>query len=448
MSEAQNSDSGTPATRPAEPELAYLQGFANELESEALAGALPRGLNSPQAPPLGLYSELVSGSAFSAPRALNRRSYMFRIRPTAFAGAYQQLDPGLFLTPPLELPPHPEAMRWNPIRRSDFEGDFLDGLTTICGNGSPASASGMALHMFRATRSMVNRAFSNADGEFLIIPQDGDIRVITELGIIDATPSELVLVPRGIKFRVDLRGDFARGIVAENFGHPFILPDLGLIGSFGLANSLDFEHPVAAYENHDAPTQLVHKLAGRLWAAEIDHSPFDVVAWRGNLLPCKYDMRKFVAMGTATVDHPDPSIYCALTSPLHPVTGSNIDFMIVPPRWIVAEKTFRPPGFHRNGVAEIGGLVYGRLEHKAESDGGGSISLSNNFTPHGPDVQTVEAARKAPLAPQKVDGTLFFIFESRYPMGMSRTAWEMEERKRDFTAGWRQFPKIFPGQGR
>lgn len=422
----------------------YLAGFGAEFESEALAGALPIGMNSPQKMPYGLYSELVSGTAFSAPRALNRRSYLFRIRPSTSDGAYRPIPNGSFLTPPLDLPPNPEPMRWSAIQPGDFEGDFLEGLTTICGNGSPEAATGMALHMYRATRSMTNRAFSNADGEFMIIPQDGDIRVVTELGVIDATPSELVLIPRGIKFRVDLPNGFARGVVAENYGHPFILPDLGLIGSFGLANGLDFQNPVAAFEDIDAPTEIVHKLAGRLWATELDHSPFDVVAWRGNLLPCKYDMRKFVAMGTATVDHPDPSIYCALTSPLHPVTGGNLDFMIVPPRWMVAEKTFRPPGFHRNAVAEIGGLVYGRLEHKAETDGGGSISLSNNFTPHGPDVKTVNVARDAPLQPMKIENTLFFIFESRFPMGMSQTAQDMTERKRDFTQGWRGFPKRFP----
>lgn len=423
---------------------AYLAGFGNEFQSEAMTGALPVGLNSPQKMPYGLYSELVSGTAFSAPRALNRRSYMFRIRPSAFDGSYQEIDARNFRTPPLDLPPNPEPMRWSSISPDGFSGDFLDGLTTICANGSPDSHQGMALHMYRATRSMRNRAFSNADGEMMIIPQRGEIRIVTELGIIDATPSDLVLIPRGIKFRVELFDKLAVGVVAENYGHPFILPDLGLIGSSGLANALDFENPVASYEDIDEPTEIVHKLAGRLWSAELDYSPFDVVAWRGNLLPCKYDMRKFVAMGTATVDHPDPSIYCALTSPLHHVTGGNCDFMIVPPRWMVAENTFRPPGFHRNTVAEIGGLVYGRLEHKAEADGGGSVSLSNNFTPHGPDVKTVEMHREIALAPQKIEDTLFFIFESRFPMGMTQVAVDMPERKRDFTAGWRNFPKRFP----
>ncbi|MEJ2411165.1 MAG: homogentisate 1,2-dioxygenase, partial [Novosphingobium sp.] len=262
-------------------------------------------------------------------------------------------------------------------------------------------------------------------------------------GVIEATPSELVLIPRGVKFRVELMGAFARGLVYENYGHPWMLPELGLIGSNGNANAIDFEAPVASFEDLDVQTQVIQKLAGKFWAIDLDHSPFDVVAWRGSLTPYKYDMRKFVSMGTATVDHPDPSIFCALTSPTHYISGCNADFMILPPRWIVGDHTLHLPGFHRNSVTEISSIVCG-LPVKDGVDLNGSIGVTNNWGAHGPDARAFEAAREANLDPHRVNDLISVLVETRYPMEFTRAAMEMKERIPDFNAGWTGYVKRFP----
>lgn len=425
--------------------LRYHLGFANEFASEALAGALPQGQNSPQQPAFGLVSELVSGTAFTAPRALNRRSYLFRIRPSTVSTPFRTYAHPTFLTPPLSDSPYPGALRWGPAAIPKRDADFLDGLFTYCANGSPRLQHGAAFHLYRANRAMTGRAFSNGDAEMLILPQEGGLRLVTEAGVMTLDPGEVAIVPRGMKLRVDLAGPYARGFVCENFGLPFVLPELGLIGSHGLANAIDFQSPTAAFEDSDAPVELVHKLGGQLWATEIDHSPFDVVAWRGNWAPVKYDMRRFMVMGTVGVDHPDPSIYCALTSPSHHVAGGNVDFMILPPRWIVAEQTFRPPGYHRNSVAEILGLIEGSNESRAGGFPPGSISLHNPWTSHGPDVGTFERARVAPLSPQKIEETLIFMLESRYPFELAGQALEADFRLLDCEKAWAGFTKRFPG---
>ncbi|MBP8232147.1 MAG: homogentisate 1,2-dioxygenase [Rhizorhabdus sp.] len=434
----------TPALAATKAGLSYQLGFANEFATEALPGALPEGQNSPQRPAYGLVSELVSGTAFSAPRALNRRSYLFRIRPSTIAGAFQAREHPNFLTPPLTPDPYPGALRWGPASLASASGDFFDGLFTFCANGSPRAQQGMAFHLYRAGRSMEQRVFSNADAEMLILPQEGAICLVTEAGIIDLAPGEVGIVPRGMKLRVDLPGGPARGFVCENFGLPFVLPDLGLIGSHGLANAVDFQVPVAAYEESDSPVELIHKLCGTFWTAELDHSPFDVVAWRGNWAPVKYDMMRFMVMGTVGVDHPDPSIYCALTSPSHQVTGGNVDFMIIPPRWLVAEHTFRPPGYHRNSLAEILGLIEGSNESRAGGFPPGSISLHNPWTAHGPDVDTLEGARVAPLAPQKIEEALIFMLETRYPLDVAAQAMDADFRIANCEKAWGGFTKRFP----
>ncbi|MET0376859.1 MAG: homogentisate 1,2-dioxygenase [Rhizorhabdus sp.] len=426
--------------------MIYQLGFANEFASEALENALPQGQNSPQQVAYGLVSELVSGTAFSAPRALNRRSYLFRIRPSTIAGKFESLAHPSFQGPPLALDPYPGALRWGPAGMPTAATDFFDGLFTYCANGSPKQQQGMAFHLYRANRSMTGRAFSNADAEMLILPQEGTLRLVTETGLIDLAPGEVAIVPRGMKLRVDLLDGPARGFMCENFGLPFVLPELGLIGSHGLANAVDFQAPVAAYEDSDEPVELIHKIYGSLWATTIDHSPFDVVAWRGNWTAVKYDMRRFAVMGTVGMDHPDPSIYCALTSPSHHVAGGNVDFMIMPPRWIVAENSFRPPGYHRNSVAEILGLIQGANESRAGGFPPGSISLHNPWTAHGPDVGTFEVARTATLQPQKIEDTLIFMIESRFPLELSRQAVEADFRLTGCEKAWAGFTKRFPGE--
>ena len=424
--------------------LQYQLGLANEFASEAIAGALPQGQNSPQKLPFGLVSELVSGTTFSAPRTLNRRSYLFRIRPSTLANPFERLDNGSFLTPPLPIEPYPGALRWGPAEIPSVPTDFLDSLLTVCGNGSPKSQNGMALHIYNASVSMKGRAFANADGEMLIVPQQGSILVVTEMGRLDVAPGEFLLIPKGMKIRVELPGAASRGLVCENYGLPFVLPELGLIGSHGLANAIDFQAPVAAFEDDDGPVQLVQKFAGNLWATELDHSPFDVVAWRGNWAPAKYDMQRFGVMGAAGVDHPDPSIFCALTSPSNHIAGGNVDVMVLPPRWVVAEHTFRPPGYHRNSVAEIMTLIQGTSESRASAFPPGSLSVHNPWTPHGPDSKTFEAARVAPLQPMKIDGALMFMLETRYPLELTPLAMAAPFRQSKPSQGWGGFQKRFP----
>jgi homogentisate 1,2-dioxygenase len=421
----------------------YMLGFGNEFESQAEPGALPSGQNCPQSLKYGLVSELISGTTFSAPRALNRRSYLFRIRPSVVHGNFERAASSNFVSAPFAAAPDPNQMRWGAYRLPDEPTDFLEGIMTICGNGDVKSQTGTAIHWFACNRSMIDQAFSNADGEMLCIVQYGQLRFVTELGILNCGVGEIAVVPRGVKFRVELPDGPARGFVCENYGAPFRLPELGLIGSTGLANAYDFLVPVAAYEDIERPIRWIHKYGGNLWSSQLDHSPFDVVAWRGNNAPYKYDMRRFVAMGTATVDHPDPSIYCALTSPSDFVAGGNVDLMILPERWLVAEHTFRPPGFHRNSVAEFLSIVVGRHDSKGASFEPGGASLHNNWAPHGPDAITLERGRTASPTPQKLDNTLVFMLETRYPLQVTTAALESPARERDYAQGWAGFKKQF-----
>ena len=426
-------------------ERGYQTGFGNELESEAVAGALPLGQNSPQQHPLGLFSELISGTTFSAPRALNRRTYLFRVRPSVIHGRFVPTAHPTFLTPPLGLPPSPNQLRWDPWPMPSDPTDFLDGIATICGNGAPSGQQGMAIHVYRANRPMTDRFFVNADGEMLLIPDRGGLEVATEMGRMEVHPGELALVPRGVRFRADPIDADARGFICENYGLPFRLPELGLIGSNGLANAADFQIPEAAFEVREQPCTLINKFDGHFWSAALPHSPLDVVAWRGSYVPYKFDMRRFVAMGTATVDHPDPSIFCALTSPSDDVLGGNADLMVLPPRWAVAEHSFRPPGFHRNCVAEFLAIVVGQHEAKASGFQPGGTSLHNHWAAHGPDAETYELGRVASQAPRKIDGSLVFMIETRRPLQLSPMAAEAPQLQPSYADGWQAMAVRYSG---
>ena len=422
-------------------ELAYMNGLGNEFETEAIAGTLPIGQNSPQKVAHGLVSELVSGTTFTAPRAHNRRSYVFRIRPSVVHGRFERVDGGNVRTPPFDLPPSPNNISWGPVGKLAATGDFIDGLATLCGNGSPNSQSGMAVHVYSAVRSMRDRVFADTDGELMIVPQNGRIRVFTELGRLDVGLGEIAVVPRGLKFRVELLGDRADGFVFENFGLPLRLPELGLIGTNGLANVNDFEIPVAAFEDQDRPVQLIHKFGGNLWAASLEHSPLDVVAWRGSLYPYKYNLDRFVAMGTLTVDHPDPSIFALLTSPSDPVLGPNFDVMALTPRWLVSERSFRPPGYHRNCVVEFSIFLAGDFGGKELA--AGSSVLNNNWSPHGPGTKLLEVGREAESSPQKIEDQKILLFESRFPMQITKFAETVMPQVSNFTDQWGGFTKRF-----
>jgi len=420
----------------------YLIGFGNHFATEAVAGALPEGQNSPQKVPFGLYAEQLSGTAFTAPRAENKRSWLYRLRPTASHKPYRPYRGAALLRsgPFNELPPTPNRLRWDPLALPDTPTDFVDGLVTYGGNGDVAVGAGMGIHLYAANRSMDRRAFQNADGEMLIVPQQGELTIVTELGRFEVTPLQIALIPRGLRFRVELSGP-SRGYVAENYGQPFRLPDLGPIGSNGLANPRDFETPTAWYEDEDGPHEIVQKFQGRLWTTTLDHSPFDVVAWHGNLAPCRYDLRRFNTINTVSFDHSDPSIFTVLTSPSeHPGTA-NCDFVIFPPRWMVAEQTFRPPWFHRNVMSEFMGLIEGAYDAKEGGFAPGGASLHNQMAGHGPDRASYEKAVAADLKPHKIDGTMAFMFESRWVIRPTRWAMESPLCQLDYDDCWADFEK-------
>ncbi|MDE3165631.1 MAG: homogentisate 1,2-dioxygenase [Acidobacteriota bacterium] len=426
--------------------LEYQSGFGNEFATEAVRGALPVGQNSPRQAPLGLYTEQLSGSAFTAPRGQNRRTWTYRIRPSVthkpFSEARQIPLRGDGL--PGE-PTSPNQLRWSPFEIPSAPTDFVDGLIPIARNGDPAEQNGVAIHVYTANQPMQGRYFYTADGELLLVPQQGALRIATELGVLDAAPGEIAVIPRGIKFRVDLPDGPARGYVCENYGLPFRLPDLGPIGANGLANPRDFLAPVAAYEDLDGDYRIVARFLGRLWEAEIDHSPLDVVAWHGNYTPYKYDLARFNCINTVSFDHPDPSIYTVLTSPTAIAGTANCDFAIFPPRWMVAEHTFRPPWFHRNLMNEFMGLIRGAYDAKAEGFLPGGASLHNCMSGHGPDAETFERASAAEAKPEYLVGGLAFMFETRLVLRPTRYAMETRVLQHEYFECWQGLKKRFRG---
>jgi len=434
----------TAATRAGEP--AYLTGFGNGFETEALPGALPVGRNSPQKCPYGLYAEQLSGSPFTAPRASNERSWLYRIRPTvAHWGPFAKADIGLWRTAPAAEVDTPLApLRWDPIPIPARKLSFVEGVHTITMAGDAASMAGMGAHVFIATRSMVDEYFYNADGEMLILPQQGSLRLCTEFGIIDVGPGEAAVIPRGVKLRAELLDGPARGYICENYGGAFTLPERGPIGANCMANPRDFLTPVAAYEDRDAPSKLFVKWGGALWAAEIDRSPLDVVAWHGNYAPYKYDLRRYSPVGPILYDHADPSIFTVLTSPSETAGTANIDFVIFCDRWLVAENTFRPPWYHMNVMSEFMGLIYGVYD--AKTGGGfvpGGMSLHNTMLPHGPDMRAFETASNAELKPHKLEGTLAFMFETRFPQKVTRFAAESASLQKDYAGYGGELKRYF-----
>ncbi|WP_426958458.1 homogentisate 1,2-dioxygenase [Muricoccus radiodurans] len=413
----------------------YMSGFGNGFETEALPGALPIGRNSPQKPAYGLYAEQLSGSPFTAPRATNERSWLYRIRPTvAHWGDFQRVDPGLWRSAPcteVEVPPAP--MRWDPIPLPAEGQTFLQGVRTITTAGDAGAQAGMAASIYLATRPMEDEVFYNADAEMLIVPQQGALRLWTEFGIIHVAPGEIAVIQRGVKLRVELPDGAARGYLCENYGGALTLPERGPIGANCLANPRDFLTPEAAYEDRDVPTRMVVKWGGALWATELAHSPLDVVAWHGNYAPYKYDLRKYSPVGPVLFDHADPSIFTVLTAPSETPGTANIDFVIFPDRWLVAENTFRPPWYHMNVMSEFMGLIYGQYD--AKTGGGfvpGGFSLHNTLLPHGPDMDAFERASNAPLQPHRLEGTMAFMFETRFLQRVTRYAAGIPERQREY----------------
>ncbi len=444
--------------------LKYQTGFGNEFATEAAAGALPVGRNSPQKAPLGLYAEQFSGTAFTASRAANKRTWTYRIRPSVLHKPFRQIESKLFKSSPFdEVITTPNQLRWDPLPIPDEPTDFIDGMITIAGNGDSFSQTGMAVHIYACNKDMDGRFFYNADAEMLVVPEMGSLTIYTELGVLEVNPGEVCCLPRGLKFRVSLNAErgtrnaesgenpkskiqnleSARGYVCENYGQHFRLPDLGPIGANGLANARDFETPVAWFEDKDTKCEIVAKFGGNLWACETDHSPLDVVAWHGNYAPYKYDLRRFNTIGSISFDHPDPSIFTVLTSPSDLNGTANCDFVIFPDRWLVAEDTFRPPWYHRNVMSEYMGLIYGAYDAKEEGFVPGGGSLHNQMSAHGPDLDAFEKASNASLAPQKLSGTLAFMFESRYVIRPTKFAMDCAELQHEYSDVWQGLKKNF-----
>jgi homogentisate 1,2-dioxygenase len=428
----------------------YMSGFGNSFETEALPDALPVGRNSPQRVNYGLYAEQLSGSPFTAPQASNQRSWLYRIRPTVrHTGRFARIDRGEIRTAPerdeSELPIG--QLRWGPVPLPDTALTFVSGLSTITTAGDAEALAGMASHVLLATRSMQREYVFNADGELLVVAQQGRLRFCTEFGVIDIEPGEICIIPRGVIFRTELIDGPARAYVCENYGGGFTLPDRGPIGANCLANPRDFLTPVAAYEDREEPSTLFVKWGGELYRTELGHSPLDVVAWHGNYAPCKYDLRRFSPVGAIMFDHPDPSIFTVLTSPSETPGTANIDFVIFPERWMVAENTFRPPWYHRNIMSEFMGLIYGVYDAKPEGFVPGGFSLHNMMLPHGPDKDAFEHASNSELKPVKLANTLAFMFESRFRQRVTRYAAGLPSRQDNYVECWSGLPKLFdPGR--
>ena len=430
--------------------LTYMPGFGNDFETETLPGALPQGQNSPQRCAYGLYAEQLSGSPFTAPRGTNERSWLYRIRPSVrHTKRFSPVSYPYWKTAPC-LDDHSLALgqlRWDPIPSPDGETDFLSGLRTMTTAGDAMSQSGMAAHAYVFNTDMVDDYFFDADGELLIVPQAGDIRVFTEMGIIDARPNEIALVPRGMLFKVARRGGFeeVRGYICENYGAKFTLPDRGPIGANCLANRRDFKTPVAAYEDKETACRITVKWCGKFYRTEIGHSPLDVVAWHGNYAPYKYDLDTFSPVGAILFDHPDPSIFTVLTAPSGEAGTANVDFVIFPPRWLVAEHTFRPPWYHRNIMSEFMGLICGRYDAKEKGFVPGGMSLHNMMLPHGPDAFGFDKASNAELKPQKLDGTMAFMFETRFAQQLTEYAAGTGALQEDYIDCWQGLQRRFDG---
>lgn len=409
----------------------YLQGFGNYHHSEALPGALPTNQNSPQQANLGLYAEQLSGTAFTRPRHTNQRSWLYRILPSVTQGTYYPYEKNIIQ--PLISAQSPNALRWSPLYNStQIHCDFLDGLFHMAGNHS------VNAFLYYCNHSMTDKYFADNDGELLFVPYSGDINLHTEFGILNLQPGMIAVIPRGVKFKVEVVGKEAKGYLCENTNNPLTLPQLGPIGANGLANPRHFEYPVAAYEKTKTETTLVCKNQNKLWFAVCDHSPLDVVAWHGNYAPYRYDLALFNTINTVSFDHPDPSIFTVLTSESDTPGVANLDFVIFPPRWMVGEHTFRPPYFHRNFMNELMGLVRGEYDAKKEGFLPGGVSIHNCMTPHGPDYTSYEAAAKIELKPDYID-SLAFMFETREPWRNTEQALQHPCFQKDYLSCWNGF---------
>lgn len=426
----------------------YMTGFGNNFETEALEGALPQGQNSPQRAPYGLYAEQLSGSPFTAPRAANERTWLYRIRPSVKqSGAYASLDLPAWKSAPNSEDARlaPGQKRWDPVPLPQEKTTFVQGIRTMTTAGDVLTQVGMASHIYVANSSMEKEAFFSADSELLIVPQLGQLRFRTELGVLEVSPGEICVIPRGVLFMVELLEESARGYVCENYGARFTLPERGPIGANCMANPRDFKAPVADFIDADEPWTIAFKWCGAFFTTESGHCPFDVVAWHGNYTPYKYDLSTYSPVGAILFDHPDPSIFTVMTAPSGEAGTANIDFVIFPDRWLVAEHSFRPPWYHRNIMSEFMGLIHGQYDAKEEGFVPGGMSLHNMMLPHGPDATGFEKASRMELVPQKLSGTMAFMFETRFPQLLTSYALELDTLQKNYIGCWSDLQKRFDG---
>jgi homogentisate 1,2-dioxygenase len=438
----------TTATALGGPHAGYMSGFGNDFETEALPDALPQGMNSPQKCNYGLYGEQLSGTAFTAPSHQNERTWCYRIRPSVkHSKRYEKIELPYWKSAP-NIDPDVISLgqyRWDPVPHTAEDLTFITGMQTMTTAGDVNTQVGMATHVYVATASMVDDYFYSADSELLIVPQQGLLRICTELGIIDLEPKEIAIIPRGLLFRVEVIDGPVRGFVCENYGQKFELPGRGPIGANCMANPRDFKTPVAAFEDREVPSTVTVKWCGQFHRTEIGHSPLDVVAWHGNYAPVKYDLRTYCPVGAILFDHPDPSIFTVLTAPSGQPGTANIDFVLFRERWMVAEDTFRPPWYHKNIMSELMGNIYGQYDAKPKGFVPGGISLHNMMLPHGPDKNAFEGASNADLKAEKLDNTMSFMFETRFPQHLTHFAAKEAPLQDDYIDCWEDIEKKFDG---
>ncbi|KAH9884385.1 homogentisate 1,2-dioxygenase [Xylariomycetidae sp. FL2044] len=398
----------------------YQIGFGNRFATEAIPGVLPQACNTPQRCKYDLISEQLNGTPFISPRATLLHAWFYRIHPSVkhrplkrlpknedLEAVFSPLNPDVEFTPQdlgWDKFPHPKG-----ADAVDMI-DFIDGLKTIGGHGDPTLKEGLAVHMYMANTSMPNRAFCNNDGDMLIIPQEGRLDIQTEFGRLMVRPGELVVVQAGMRFTVGLPDGPSRGYIQEIFGSHYELPELGPVGSNGMAQPRDFEIPVASFDVDLSPWTVVVKLAGALFAYEQDHTPYDVVGWHGNYAPYKYAMEKFISSATVDRDQSDPSIYCVLTARSKIPGVSLSDFLVFTPKWCSTRNTFRPPYYHRNVATEIMGMPYGTWHGSATMLEPGGLTYEPSYMPHGESYERWKEATGADLQPARVgEGAMAFM---------------------------------------
>ncbi|WP_435230125.1 homogentisate 1,2-dioxygenase [Pseudopelagicola sp. nBUS_20] len=430
------------------PHEGYMPGFGNDYETEALPGALPQSANSPQKCNYGLYGEQLSGTAFTAPGHQNERTWCYRIRPSVkHSRHYQKIElPHWQSAPNVDLDVTSLGQyRWDPLPHAKDNLTWITGMRTMTTAGDVNTQIGMASHIYLLTSSMVDEYFFSADSELLVVPQEGILRFSTELGIIDLEPKEIAIIPRGLIYRVEILEGPARGFVCENYGQKFELPSRGPIGANCMANPRDFKAPVAAYEDREVPSTVTVKWCGQFHKTQIGQSPLDVVAWHGNYAPVKYDLRTYCPVGAILFDHPDPSIFTVLTASSSQPGTANIDFVLFRERWVVAEDTFRPPWYHKNIMSELMGNIYGQYDAKPQGFVPGGLSLHNMMLPHGPDRDAFENASNANLGPDKLNNTMSFMFETRFPQHLTKFAAAEAPLQDNYVDCWSGIEKKFDG---